>query len=130
MRQDFEKKNDQPKNFIEYKEFQQMIEDQIFDRLLNNPSWHYKLEQAKREGWLGEPWARGKSGLLGYYRTSFGIQIKLLNQIDNPVPIYYPEFVDFFRSNFFKDQTLKNGFVSENLYKKEHFEIIKNNKTN
>ena len=51
------------KNFIDYKEFQEMIEEQVQEKIINNPSWHHELERIQKEGWLGETWARGKNGL-------------------------------------------------------------------
>jgi len=112
------------KNFIDSEEFWQIVEEQI-NAFLADPSKHYLQEQAKTEGWLGSKIPRDHRGLLGYYRTSFGKQIKILNKIDNIIPIYQTQFVDWFRSDFFKNKTLRNGFISNNLTKKEHFEIIK-----
>ncbi len=115
------------KNFIDSEEFWQIVEEQI-NVFLADPSKHYLQEQARNEGWFGSKMPRDHKGLLGYYRTSFGKQIKILNNLDNIIPIYQTQFVDWFRSDFFINETLRNGFISSNLVKKEHFEIIKNNK--
>lgn len=80
--------------------------------------------KAREEGWLGEPWKKGASGLLGYMRTSFALQIKIINRLAEELPIYQFDFVNYFRSPWFKDEVLKNGQV-ENFYKNDHFEIIK-----
>lgn len=113
------------KNFIEQQKLNIIIENEI-DIFLADPNKHYLQEQAKNEGWLGSKLPRDHKGLLGYYHICFGKQIKILNNYDNIIPIYQTQFVDWFRSDFFINETLKNGFVSSNLFKKEHFEIIKN----
>jgi hypothetical protein len=115
------------RNFIEQGELNSIIEEQI-NAFLADPSKHYLQEQARNEGWFGSKMPRDHKGLLGYYRASFGKQIKILNNLDNIIPIYQTQFVDWFRSDFFINETLRNGFISSNLVKKEHFEIIKNNK--
>jgi len=82
--------------------------------------------EAKLEGWLGEPWRKGQNGLLGYMRTSFGLQLKILNKLSDALTIYpkHHEIVEFFRSDWFADSVMRNGGVM-NFYKKEHFEILK-----
>ena len=81
-------------------------------------------KKAKEKGWLGYRIAKNHLGLLGYLRNGFAIQLKILNQYDIPLPIWNNEFVDFFRSDWFKDTTLKNGSVKP-IYKKKHFDLIK-----
>jgi len=81
-------------------------------------------QEAKEEGWLGYRIPKNHLGLLGYLRNGFAIQLKIINQYDIALPIWNNEFVGFFRSDWFKNTTLKNGFV-EPIYKKEHFDLIK-----
>jgi hypothetical protein len=81
-------------------------------------------QKAKEEGWLGYRIAKNHLGLLGYLRNGFTIQLKILNQYDIPLPIWNNEFVGFFRSDWFKNTALENGFVKP-IYKKEHFDLIK-----
>ena len=81
-------------------------------------------DRAETEGWLGEPWIKGKSGLLGYMRTSFAIQLKTIEKIKIDLPIYDSRFVKFFRSDWFRSTCLENGSVQP-IYKKEHFELLK-----
>lgn len=100
------------------------VEEYIAKFITANPDL---VIEAKNEGWLGEPWKKGMSGLLGYMRTSFALQIKIIGRLEERLPIYQNEFVNYFRSIWFKDEVLKNGQI-ENFYKKEHFEIIKQKK--
>jgi len=81
-------------------------------------------QEAKEEGWLGYRIPKNHLGLLGYLRNGFAIQLKIINQYDIALPIWNNEFVGFFRSDWFKNTTLKNGFVKP-IYKKEHFDLIK-----
>jgi hypothetical protein len=81
-------------------------------------------QKAKEEGWLGHRVAKNHLGLLGYLRNGFAIQLKTLNQYNIPLPIWYNEFVGFFRSDWFRSATRKNGFIKP-IYKKEHFDLIK-----
>jgi hypothetical protein len=114
-------------NYIDQKDLTYMIEEQITSLLrLDDVEIHNLLEQAKNEGWLGSTLPRDYQGLLGYYRTCFGKQIKILKEIDNPIPIYYTEFLKWFRCDHFKVATLKNQKISVDLIKHEHFDIIKN----
>jgi hypothetical protein len=118
-------------NYIDQKELNDMIEEQIASLLrLGDVEIHNLLEQAKNEGWLGSKLPRDYQGLLGYYRTCFGKQIKILKEIDNPIPIYYTEFLHWFRGDHFKDATLKKQKILIHLVKREHFDIIKNKFSN
>lgn len=117
-----EKENPQPiGNFMPLEELSRQVEFEIKKFMENNKQL---CEIAKNEGWLGEPWAKGSRGLLGYMRTSFAMQIRILDNLDNHIPIYQNEFCYFFRSDFFRDAVKKNNAVTP-IYKKEHFEIIK-----
>lgn len=87
------------------------------------------VERAKQEGWLGEPWAKSSRGLLGYMRYSYALQIKFLKELTQPVRAFSNDItiLNFFKSDFFKNEVLKNGKVKA-FYKAEHFDIIKNKK--
>jgi len=123
----------EPKNIIDYDYFFDQVENLVKEKIINTPFHAY--DTAKIEGWLGfetkvDDWdnitkAGITLGLLGYYRMNFAIQYKILANVDNRVAIYEPRFVNFFRSSPFKDQVLKNGKVSKELVKSEHFDIIK-----
>jgi hypothetical protein len=84
-------------------------------------------DKALQEGWLGHKIQKCQYGLLGYMRSSFAMQIKILEKLDIPVriPCYsVPTIKNFICSDFFKNATLENKEVKP-IYKKEHFEIIK-----
>ena len=103
-------------NYIDPHDFWVLVEDQI-NNYLSNPSTHYIVERAKKEGWLG--WKdnnKCKDGLLGYMRTNIACQLKVLNKLGNFVPIYISEFVSFFNSSYFKDSVLRSDNVSFNLH--------------
>ena len=105
-----------PKNFIDPHDFWDMVDDQI-GFYLNSPLSHFDIERAKKEGWLG--WQNNnkcKDGLLGYMRTNIACQLKVLNKLNNFVPIYISEFVSFFNSSYFKDSVLRSGNVLFNLH--------------
>jgi len=85
------------------------------------------VANAKFEGWLGDRIKKSNRGLLGYLRTGFAIQLKILGHNKEVLPIYQGEFVSFFNSDFFRKITRENGYVKA-IYKKEHFEILKRNK--
>ena len=123
----------EPKKIFDYDYFFDQVESLVKEKIINTPFHAY--DTAKTEGWLGfetkvDDWdnitkAGITLGLLGYYRMNFAIQYKILANVDNRVAIYEPKFVSFFRSCWFKDQVLKNGNVSKELAKSEHFDIIK-----
>ena len=118
--------NKEIKTIIDHQIFQNMIEDQVSNLIIRHPSWHHVIENAKKEGWLGETWQRDKFGLLGYFRTNFAVQLKILNKLGNPVAIYDNELVSFFKSKWFSEQVLKNNYVSNQLYNNNHLEKLKN----
>jgi len=113
-------------NFIDQNEIYDMVEENIA-RLLDDPKYHYKLELAKNEGWLGWKLPKSYHGLLGYYRTNIACQIKAIQRLNNPVeiPSIHYCFASFFNSEWFKNESLKNGFISFNLCKKWHIDVIK-----
>ena len=121
------------KELMDYDYFFNQVESLVKEKIIKTPFHTY--ETAKIEGWLGfetkvDDWGNINKagitlGLLGYYRMNFAIQYKILANVDNRVAIYEPRFVNFFRSSPFKDQVLKNGKVSKELVKSEHFDIIK-----
>ena len=115
------------KNFIDSEKFWKMIEEQI-DKLFESSNLKIVnlIQKAKNEGWLGERILKDNKGLLGYFRTNFGKQIKILNNLGNYLPIWQSELTGFFRSDFFSDEVRRNNYVSEFLFKEEHFQFIKN----
>jgi hypothetical protein len=117
------------KNYIEQKTLDDMVEDQIQRFLGEDIKHHFQLEQAKNEKWLGYADIRKNDfGLLGYYRTNIACQIQILQNLGNAVciPSNHLCFASFFKSDWFKNTVLNNGYVSFNVYKKSHFEVIKN----
>ena len=115
------------KNFIDSEEFWNMIEEQI-NKLFESPNLKIVnlILKAKNEGWLGERKLKDNKGLLGYFRTNFGKQIKIIHNLGNHLPIWQSELTGFFRSDFFSNEVRRNDYVSELLFKEEHFEFIKN----
>ena len=115
------------KNFIDSEEFWNMIEEQI-NKLFESPNLKIVnlILKAKNEGWLGERILKDNKGLLGYFRTNFGKQIKIIHNLGNHLPIWQSELTGFFRSDFFSNEVRRNNYVSELLFKEEHFEFIKN----
>lgn len=107
-----------------------MPEDLIEKHIETFLTTHKDLcDKALQEGWLGHRIQKCQYGLLGYMRSSFAMQIKILEKLDIPVriPCYsVPTIKNFFCSDFFKNATLDNKEVKP-IYKKEHFEIIKKN---
>lgn len=115
------------KNFIDSEEFWNMIEEQI-NKLFESPNLKIVnlILKAKNEGWLGDRILKDNKGLLGYFRTNFGKQIKIIHNLGNHLPIWQSELTGFFRSEFFSNEVRRNNYVSELLFKEEHFEFIKN----
>ena len=115
------------KNFIDSEEFWNMIEEQI-NKLFESPNLKIVnlILKAKNESWLGARILKDNKGLLGYFRTNFGKQIKILHNLGNHLPIWQSELTGFFRSDFFSNEVRRNNYVSELLFKEEHFEFIKN----
>ena len=116
------------KNFIEQKTLDDMVEDQIQRFLSADIKHHFQLEQAKNEKWLGyADIQKNDFGLLGYYRTNIACQIQILQNLGNAVciPSNHLCFASFFRSDWFKNAVLKNGFISFQLYPKWCLEVIK-----
>ena len=115
----------QNKNFIDQEEFYAMIEEQVA-KWFDNPSNYYKIEKAKNEGWLGSLHSnRDYKGLLGYLRINFGKQIKILNNLDNQLPVYDSRFYHFFAGDWFKNEVLRNGYISQEFVLEKHIEILK-----
>ena len=90
------------KNFIDSEEFWNMIEEQI-NKLFESPNLKIVnlILKAKNEGWLGDRILKDNKGLLGYFRTNFGKQIKIIHNLGNHLPIWQSELTGFFRSEFF-----------------------------
>ena len=114
----------QAKNFANF-DIWERVEQEIQKFIARNKNETFFIN-AKENGWLGDNIKKGTHGLLGYMRTSFAIQIVILEGLDDALPIYPKglDIVNFFRSDWFKNATLENKFVKP-IYKVEHFEILK-----
>ena len=114
----------QPKNFANF-DIWERVEQEIEKFVVRNQFETFFIN-AKQNGWLGDKIKKGKHGLLGYMRTSFALQIKILEKLDDCVPIYQTDLdiVNFFRSDWFKNTTLENNYVKA-IFKNEHFDIKK-----
>lgn len=109
---------------IDQEEFYIFIEEQV-DIWLKNPSNHYKIEKAKNEKWFGSLHCnRDHKGLLGYLRLNYGKQIKILNNLDNYLPVYDQRLCDFFRGNWFANEVKRNGFISSEFILDKHLELL------
>jgi len=112
---------------IDQEEFYILIEEQV-DIWLQNPSNHFKIEKAKNEKWFGSLHCnRDHKGLLGYLRLNFGMQIKILNNLDNYLPVYDERLCDFFRGNWFANEVKRNGFISSKFILDKHLELLTTN---
>lgn len=123
MKQQYENKNPSyPTYFIDQSEFLEVAEEQV-NQWLDKPSNHFIIEKAKNEGWFGSFHSnRDYRGLLGYLRANFAKQIKILNNLSNPVPIYDSRFTSYLKSKFFIDAVLRNSYVSHNLVLEKHLQ--------
>ena len=112
-------------NYIEYESIYEAVETEI-QKWLENPSNLLKVQKAKDEGWLGSRFIeKCQKGLFGYLKINFAIQIKTLQKFDNYFPIYNSKLVEFLRSDWFKNETLKNGYVSHHLILDKHLAIVR-----
>lgn len=111
----------QEKNILSSDEIMNMVENYINSFISNNT---VICENARHGGWLGYLIKKSNVGLLGYMRTSYALQIKILENLSTPLPIYQKEFYDFFTSSYFRNEVKKNGRIKD-FYKNDHFEIIK-----
>lgn len=121
------KQNNQPqnKNFINEEMLRQIIQEQV-NKWLDNPSNHFTIEKAKNEGWFGSLHSnRDHKGLLGYLRINFGKQIKILRNLDNYLPVYDSRFYHFFAGDWFKNEVLRNGYISQEFVLDKHIAILK-----
>lgn len=117
------------KNFIDYQEFWEMVDEEI-QNFLKQPSTHFLIERAKDEKWFGSVHSnRDIRGLLGYFRNNYALQLKLLKNLSNHVFCFVTDesIQKWFASDYFKKRVLNNPSqqVILNLYKEEHLEIIK-----
>ena len=112
-------------NYIEYEVIYEAVEAEI-QKWLENPSNLLKVQKAENEGWLGSRFLKKcQKGLFGYLKINFAIQIKTLQKFDNDFPIYNSKLVEFLRSDWFKNETLKNGYVSHRLILDKHLLLTK-----
>lgn len=103
---------------------------EISDSQVAKPESWYDI--AKREGWLGFRLKKSDFGLLGYFRTSYALQHKILAVASKKysgvgqvvLPNFPREIFLFFRSEFFRNETLKNGRVTD-FFKKTHLRQIR-----
>lgn len=120
-----DRKNYENLNFTTYDDIVDEIEGHVQSFLKSKePAIEKYVLNAKLEGWLGSEVKKCSRGLLGYLRTGFGVQIKILKNLKVSLPLGQSEFVDFFRSDWFRKTTLDNGSV-RTIYKKEHIELLK-----
>lgn len=127
----------QNNNFIDQDEFYNLIEKEV-KTWLDNPSNHFTIEKAKLEKWFGnQENKKDYYGLCGFLRANFGIQIKVLNKLDNPVvipnlgnPSYYGEFCKFLTSEWLKNKVLENGYISHSLISKKYIDCLNPNLIN
>ena len=117
--------NQRPLNIIDQEEFYAMIEEQVA-KWFDNPSNYYKIEKAKKEGWFGSLHSnRDHKGLLGYLRLNFGKQIKILNSLGNYLPIYDVRFHHFFAGDWFQNEVLRNGYITQEFILEKHLELLR-----
>jgi hypothetical protein len=112
-----EQKTEQ-RNFIENSQFLEMIDIEV-KKFINNPSYHFIIEKAKKENYFGSLHSKKDSvGLLGYLRMNFGLQIRILTNCSNYFPIDN-KFLEFLViRKWFKNAVLNNKKIYHNL----HFE--------
>ena len=112
------------KNFANF-DIWERVEQEIQKFIARNENETFFIN-AKQNGWLGDNIKKGTQGLLGYMRASFAIQIKILEELDDVLPIYqsHLDIVNFFRSEKFRNITLENNRITP-IYKLKHFEILK-----
>lgn len=121
----------QQKNFLEVKSFLEMIDNEV-KKFIDDASNYYIIEKAKKENYFGSLHSqRDLVGLLGYLRMNFAVQIRTLKICNNFFPIDY-KFYEFLTSQWFKNEVLKNNFISHKLHFKGfnnfnfNFKIINN----
>ena len=109
-----EQKTEQ-KNFIETSQFLEMIDIEV-KKFINNPSNHFIIEGAKKENYFGSLHSKKDLiGLLGYLRMNFAMQIRILENCNNPFEIDN-KFCQFLRSKWFKNAVLNNNKISHSLH--------------
>lgn len=124
-------------NFINQDDFYNLIEKEV-KTWLDNPANHLTIEKAKQEKWFGnQENKKDYYGLCGFLRANFGIQIKVLNKLDNPVvipnlgnPSYYGKFRKFLTSEWLKNKVLENGGISHSLILKKLIDCLNPNLIN
>jgi hypothetical protein len=110
-----EQKTEQ-RNFIENSQFLEMIDIEV-KKFINNPSYHFIIEKAKKENYFGSLHSKKDSvGLLGYLRMNFGLQIRILTNCSNYFPID-KKFLEFLViRKWFKNAVLNNNEIYHNLH--------------
>jgi hypothetical protein len=113
-------------NFWQQEELYKSI-DNLMLNYHNDVKNYFFIETAKQEGWFGWHDSRCDFGFCGFMRTNLLHQVVILNKLDNPigVPANHSCFSFLFKSDWFQNSVLQNGFISFQLYPKWCLEVIK-----
>ena len=101
--------------------------DELMINYHNDAKNHYFIENAKKEGWYGWHDSRCDFGFCGFMMSNLIYQVAILNKLGNAInlPANHCCFSFLFKSNWFQNEVLKNGFISFQLYPKWCLEVIK-----
>lgn len=102
--------------------------DELMLKYYNDAKNHFFIETAKKECWFGWHDSRSDFGFCGFMRTNLLHQVVILNKLGNSivVPVNHGCFMFLFKSDWFQNSVLQNGFISFQLYPKWCLEVIKN----
>ena len=116
----------QNNNFWQQEELYKSI-DELMLNYHNDAKNHFFIENAKKEGWYGWHDNRSDFGFCGFMRTNLLHQVVILNKLGNSivVPVNHGCFMFLFKSDWFQNSVLQNGFISFQLYPKWCLEVIK-----
>ena len=80
----------------------------------NDAKNHFFIETAKKEKWFGWHDSRSDFGFCGFMRTNLLHQVVILNKLGNSinVPVNHSCFMFLFKSDWFQNSVLQNGFIS------------------
>ena len=101
--------------------------DELMVNYHNDAKNHFFIETAKKEGWYGWHDSQSDYGFCGFMRTNLLHQVVILNKLGNSivVPANHGCFMFLFKSDWFQNSALQNGFISFQLYPKWCLEVIK-----
>lgn len=101
--------------------------DELMLKYYNDAKNHFFIEKAKKEKWFGWHDSRSDFGFCGFMRTNLLHQVVILNKLGNSinVPVNHGCFMFLFKSDWFQNSVLQNGFISFQLYPKWCLEVIK-----